>query len=161
MISRITCEDAIALMRENRYKYHLFTFNDCFGGPGEIHANCQAFIDNCEETNPEIAFLKGIQQFGAEGAMQRNVSKMGTCLVRAEYLPGMSVHEYDGYETPIFDREEYLVLARHLARETSLTKEVYEAWKAKAFEADIFKVIWFRWDSYMLSRHCEAACSTT
>lgn len=85
-----------------------------------------------------------------------------SCLVRSEFIQSMSVTEYDGVETPVFDKKKHVLLQieGHFARETKLAKEVCDDWQAKASASDIFYIIEWRWDSHSFSRYCNAASST-
>ena len=163
MDRRLPLASAIGLIRDDRHKYKLYTFNDCYGGPGDISQACKNYIKDLHESNADIAFLKAVEHFGTRGCMEGQGSRMGTCLVRAEYLPCMSLHEYDGNETPYFDNQKYVLLAikRHFEGEANLSRKVYEAWEAKAAESDIFRIIDFRWDSSLMSRHWKAVCNYT
>lgn len=146
METHLSCEAAITLIKNNPDKYCLYKFNS-FGR--KLSKACKDLIRKSSERNIDVAFLQAVEKLGPQSCMSTGGSRLGVCLVKAEYLPWISANYSEEYatESPKFEKEKYLVVAMdsHFQRNESLQKMDFAAWRAKAYEPDVFKILIFRY----------------
>ena len=146
----LTVEEACHLIRTEPSQYELFHYNNCYGGDGTVNERCVAWMERQKQTedNEDVRFIQAVDEIGTKDCMQETHSRMGVCLVQAKYMPWMTVHDYDGLQTPHFHAEKYLAdaIASHFASNDCLSKERYEALLQCKKLDDVFSIIRFAKD---------------
>lgn len=145
LAGEISCDGACDLMKIYPGRYQIFEYNDCYGGPGDIKSECSEWMKTCDEEIEDVRFLRGIEKFGIKDCMATRYSQMGVCLVKTEFKPWMIVHEYDGLQTPYFDRKKYEseAIAKHFEKNDMLRKGDFEAMRSPSNLRDVFMWIHF------------------
>lgn len=127
--------------RFDETKYMVKIYNACYGGgPARLRHDAQAHFDSLRGNVGE-RLLQTLEKFGTTYTT-RHTAKFGVCLCPIECEPAFTVREYDGYESPYINKDEYLkiLLQRHFKEKMQMTRAEYEDLLDKSQSAQLVRL---------------------
>ena len=117
-VCKITITRAIELLSAENTPYELLIWNDCYGGGPDLSEDASnAYTEYLTRQGVKtrvwnVHFLRFIKHFRSRDPKRkfaRKYSSFAFALIRKEQEPFYKLSEYDGLETPYFDRQGYIL----------------------------------------------------